>query len=234
MNNAGISVFRTYLDELKKDGAVKKPSLNTAEFSYEYAKGCSVVEDINSIGTRMQLAKYLDGVFTASSIQRSEVIGDSGLWTWLSYVWFDRFAPSREGLRKVKEYYSYVYVPTYRRSYRHSIASAYLLYTGLGESLSKLFLECDVNEHNDFVEQLASSGYIISNSSIIEAAHRLYWDSLSGKPKRGAQTRGKPGTLRRLTSVLGQLEINYDIYTATPDELLDLLPSEFDRWKPSA
>jgi hypothetical protein len=231
MNIAGIKAFQEYLSKLKSDGTLEKPDYNTGEYSYEYGKECVMLDDINPISTRMQLAQYLDKVFTENSIHRSEVIGDRGLWTWLSYAWFDRLAPKDAGFRKVKEYYSYVYVPSYRRSYRHSIASAYLLYTGLGESLSRLFLECDINEHNDFVEQLASSGYIVSNKSIIEAAHLLYWDSVSGKAKRGSQTRNKTGTLRRFISVLGQLEINYDIYTATSEEILNLLPSEFDKWK---
>ena len=208
--------------------------MNSEDFSVEYIKVCEITDDIGFLKTRTELAKYIDEIFTKNSIQRSEIVGNPGVWTWLSYAWFDRIAPKIDGFRRVKEISSYVYVQSYRRSYRHIIASAYQLYTSLGSSLSKLFLECEINKHNDFVEQLASSGYIVSNRSIIEAAHKLYWDSQNERPKLGAQNRGKPGTLRRFKDVLGRLEINFDIYTASLDQILDLLPTEFKRWKTSA
>lgn len=233
MSSAGEAAFKDYLDALKEDASTNKPDLNTDDYSFEYMKSCPVPDDISSIRTRMELGELIAETFSERSISRSEIIGTGGVWTWLSYLWIERLTPFSGDTRKIREYYSYIYVPSYRRSYRHLIAFPYLLFTSLGGNLSKLFLECDLIEHNDYVEQLASSNYIISDPAIIEAAHKLYWNEQEGKPKRGAQTRGKPGTLRRFTRVLGQLELNFDIYSESWKDILELLPNEFDKWKSS-
>lgn len=231
MNEVGSDEFRNYIVDVKRGVFRSIPDLNTDRYSYEYYTKCEVSDNLNGIETRLELAKYLDKQFSANSIERASIIGDPGIWTWIAYHWLDFLSPERNGIRRFKEYYSYVYIPSYRRSYRHLIAAAYLLYTALGEAESRLFLECNIDEHNDYVEQLASSGYIISNHSIIRAAHTLYWDYSKNRPKRGGQTRHKPGTLRRFTSVLSQLEMNYDIFSADENDILNLLPSEFDKWK---
>lgn len=231
MTSLGEDIFKQYLDDLKNGVLREKPNLNVNEYSVEYSKPCSIPEDINSINTRMELANLISETFEHNSISRSEIIGNKGVWTWLAYFWIERLTPLIGDVRKIRESYSYIYVPSYRRSYRHLVAFPYLLFTKLGSNLSKIFLECDLIEHNDFVEQLASSNFIVSNASIIEAVHRLYWNEKDGRPKKGAQTRGKAGTLRRFTKVLGQLELNFDIYSESSTNILELLPGEFDKWK---
>jgi len=51
--------------------------------------------------------------------------------------------------------------------------------------------------------------------------------------KRGAaDSKGKrPGSLRRLITVIDQFSLTYDLYGMNDDEILDLLPSEFERWR---
>lgn len=231
MSSAGEAKFEKYLNSLKQDANLTKPNLNIKEYSDEYLKPCQVPDNISNINTRMELGETIARIFNDYSISRAEIIGNRGVWTWLAYLWIERLTPLNGESRKIRGYYSYIYVPSYRRSYRHLVAFPYLLFTKLGKNLSKLFLECDLVEHNDFVEQLASSNFIISNKSVIEAAHILYWNEKEGKSKRGAQTRGKPGTLRRFTKVLGQLELNFDIYSESSNKILELLPGEFDKWK---
>ncbi|HVT02104.1 MAG TPA: hypothetical protein VHL58_01875, partial [Thermoanaerobaculia bacterium] len=68
---------------------------------------------------------------------------------------------------------------------------------------------------------------------LIEAVHLLYWDEARKRPKRGATTSSRAGNLRRLITVLQQLDFNYDLYGMRADEILALLPREFDTWKPA-
>jgi len=42
---------------------------------------------------------------------------------------------------------------------------------------------------------------------------------------------GHPGTLYRFIDVVQQLGLTYDLYSMTGDQILQLLPSEFDRWR---
>jgi hypothetical protein len=48
-------------------------------------------------------------------------------------------------------------------------------------------------------------------------------------PKRGVLTRTRPGNLRRLIAVIDQFDLTYDLYATSPDDILTLLPPEFDR-----
>ena len=55
------------------------------------------------------------------------------------------------------------------------------------------------------------------------AAARLYFDYKKNKPKFGAMPRNKPGTLYRFIDVIQQLDLNYDLYSMSGDEIMDLL-----------
>lgn len=65
----------------------------------------------------------------------------------------------------------------------------------------------------------------------MEAAYALYFDNTSQKPKRGSLMKNSPGTLYRFIDVVQQLDLTYDLYSMTGDQILQLLPGEFDRWR---
>ena len=67
---------------------------------------------------------------------------------------------------------------------------------------------------------------------MLEAALMLYFDPKKRRPKPGAQTPGNSGTVRRLVHVLQQLDLTYDIYGLSGRQILELLPDEFDDWRP--
>ena len=63
----------------------------------------------------------------------------------------------------------------------------------------------------------------------------LYFDEERGRPKVGAAVKTKkPGTLRRFVDVIRQFDLTYDFYSMTGQEILALLPAEFDRFRPGA
>ena len=82
----------------------------------------------------------------------------------------------------------------------------------------------------EIAEQLASRKELVTNRGVVEAATRLYYDSTTRTFKRGAgtKTRGAP---RRLADLLNQLDLTYYLYGMAADELLALLPKEFDRFR---
>ncbi len=43
----------------------------------------------------------------------------------------------------------------------------------------------------------------------------------------------RPGNLRHLIAVIQQLDFNYDLYGMRAEEILQLLPAEFDAWRPA-
>ena len=88
-----------------------------------------------------------------------------------------------------------------------------------------------VNIQGDYIEQALSRIEFYTNKSIIITFTDLYFDRVKMKPKRGAQSKTSPGNLRRLSSILKQISLTYDLYSCTSEEIEELLPEEFDPWK---
>jgi hypothetical protein len=78
---------------------------------------------------------------------------------------------------------------------------------------------------------LASRQTLITNKGILEAARQLYFDQLAGQPKKGAAVeKNSPGTLIRFIAVIQQLDLTYDLYSMSGNQILALLPPEFNKW----
>jgi hypothetical protein len=80
------------------------------------------------------------------------------------------------------------------------------------------------------MEQIGGQQEAFGARSVVELADRLYFDTDTGRLKRGAQGK-KEGTPRRLRTFLRQFRRTYDPPRMTADQLSECLPREFDRWK---
>jgi len=107
----------------------------------------------------------------------------------------------------------------------------YRLFT-LHHQNARLLLHPPVHQHGAFIYDLGFRRDLITNKGLIEAIDLLYWDPKRHRPKRGATTPTRPGNLRRLIAVIQQLDFNYDLYGMRAREILQLLPPEFDAWRP--
>lgn len=227
----GEDNFREYIQALRQNSSTPHPDLNTEPFSREFSKKF-FIDETKPFDTKVDLAEYLYRVFKENKIRREDVLGERGLWTWLAYIWFDQFAPLRgDGSRNITEDARYICSSDYRDYYRHFIAGPYIIYSLHSRENSLIFLHNPVYEVNDFIEQFASRQFIISHKNIVEVITQLYFNPNTGKPKWGAQSRKREGNHRRFVKVIQQLELTYDIYSMSPEQILDLLPSEFDEWK---
>ncbi|MEM2914411.1 MAG: hypothetical protein QXH91_03290 [Candidatus Bathyarchaeia archaeon] len=230
LTEEGIQKFREYIQELKRNPQAPRPDLNVEPYSREFRPPVEI-DETRRFNTRMEMAEYLTQLFSAKGISRTDA--KPGLWTWLAYLWFDQLCPIIDGTRKPREIAKYICSSDYREYYRHYVASSYDIYSLHGRENSKLFLHCAPHIFNDFTAQLAARQYIISNKSLIQLAHRLYWDPYSVRPKKGAD-RNRPGNVRRFVKILSQLELTYDIHGMAPNDIERLLPEEFNVWKPSS
>ncbi len=73
---------------------------------------------------------------------------------------------------------------------------------------------------------------LVTNRGVAEFATRRYYDPAKKSFKRGAGSSVK-GAARRLASMLNQFDLTFYLYGVTADELLALLPKEFDRFRPA-
>jgi hypothetical protein len=78
--------------------------------------------------------------------------------------------------------------------------------------------------------ELAKRQELITNPAVVSAATRLYYDPSKGRLKRSG-ARGAPGTVRRFAEILTQLDVVWDLYSMSAEELIAMLPPEFDRFR---
>ena len=235
LTDKGIERFRDYLAELRQGSKTPPPLdlLEDSEFSTPF-KGDLEVEP-RTFRTRLDLAQYLDqaldGIFNGS------LQDDVQLWSWLSLYFFDQVCPVGEnGLRKPGRDCRHILEPGYPNGHRHLLAGPYLVYSvyGLGQPLSRLLLWTPLHLESQFHNELAGRQTLITNRGLLDAADRLYFNESDSKPKRGALIKkNAPGTLLRFVDVVQQLDLTYDLYSMSGEEIIALLPPEFDKWKDS-
>ncbi len=235
LTGQGTQAFREYWREVRA-GAPTPPPLHLLEDpATSESLDVTISVEPRHFGNRLEAAKYLRGLL--APLPKASVEHDAGLWNWLSLFYFDALCPSRGSRgRKVKQIYHYI-LPSIAESghswhyYRHLLAGPYRIYKLHGEQ-ARILLCGELSEFGDLNEQLASRQEFITNPGIIQAVDLLYYDEGQGKPKRGSSPNSrKPGTLRRFIDVIQQFDLTYDVYSLAGKQLIDLLPSEFDRWK---
>ena len=86
-----------------------------------------------------------------------------------------------------------------------------------------------VYELGEFVEQFSAYQEIITSPVLMNAISKLYMTP-AGQHRRGAKGQGS-GSARRLVDVLLQFDLTWDLHRMSIDEILGMLPNEFDRFR---
>lgn len=185
--------------------------------------------------SRYTAAEYLYNLFKDSAL--SDIERDRGLWAWLSLFYFDELCPTNtKGERKPGQIARWIpETGVSWRYYRHLLAGPYRIYMAHSDSPGRaLLVLCGpLHQPGDIVEQIASRQEIVTNGGIMEAVSNLYYDTSSSKPKRGAATKEGKGTVRRFTDILNQFDVTWDLYSLEAQDVLQLLPDEFSRFRMS-
>lgn len=230
LSHDGLIEFRSYLSRVS-DGAVESPPRELLE-DPRTSEAAPVTPDLTDVQFESKRAAAVWLAGRLEGVPDPDLRADTGLWAALALWFFDQLAPTDEtGKRNPGREVHYIPSGEWNRDYRHKLLAPYQVWRVHGDG-ARLLLDASVAQHGDWMEQLASRQEYVTNQTILDVADRLFFDGTRGHPKRGAQTRTKPGTLRRFTAVLQQLELTYDLYSLEPAELLNLLPDEFNRWIP--
>ena len=228
-NKKGIQRFEEILESFRQGSSVEAPldiiySDETSERVLPSTKF-----DVPIFDSRLELARFVDKLLVTARIQGH--MDDIGLWSWLAAVFIDSTCPkNNRGIRKPGKSYRHIPSSNWRDFYRHLIRGPVRIVRLFKDNLdaAAIVLCQKPQSPGDFVEQLASRQERITNPAIIETANRLYFDRNTEKPKQGASPNWrKPGTLRRFGDVLDQLDLTYDLYSMSADDLAGLLPNEF-------
>lgn len=241
LNRDGIAAFDRYLSELARNALASPPYdiLDDWRHAQEFEPEIKVDQMPNGapFRNRMEFGVYLHRKL--SVVDQSAVSRNYGLWNWLSLYFFDQLCPAgADGARRVgpKELYLFLPGQGFRRHIRHLVRSPWLIVADHGDNAKVLLLGTDrgnaspLTTRGRVFEHLAVRQNVLNNRTIIAAARRLYFDERSGRTWFGASGRGA-GSVGRYALVVQQLELTYDTRACTVEQLLGLLPSEFDEYK---
>jgi hypothetical protein len=229
LNARGIEEFRGFLQQIR-DGAEFRanPAILYLD-DYTTRLPRTIDLEPRAFATKFEAGEYLARLVA----DLPGFADDAGLWSWLALFYFDQLSPlDAGGRRRPREDYHYIPSRSGWHKERHLLAAPCKLFLLHGTN-ARLLLHPPVHQHGAFLYDLGFRRDLITNRGLIEAIDLLYWDAKRGAPKRGATTTSRPGNLRRLITVVQQLDFNYDLYGMRAEEILHLLPAEFDGWKPA-
>jgi hypothetical protein len=189
--------------------------------------------EIQEFSSRRAAAEYLMKIL--APLDWDAIENDAGLWTWLTVAWIDVLAPITNGTRRLGQINRWLLAPhEWKRYYRHLLAGPCYIYKAHEDDPDRAdaALCSSVAKPGEVAEQVANRLDLVRSPGIMGAITALYFDRATGTLKRGAAGKERPGTSRRLGPVLKQLDRTWDIQDLASEEVLALLPSEFDQFNP--
>ena len=197
----------------------------------ELLESISAKTIIRPVDSRLQLGEILYSTFKNNKNLRQLQL-DQGVWSWLAAAWMSTLFENSPKSAKIGEQARWILDKQKTRYYRHLLAGPFFIYNQhYPEPLKALsILAGSPIIPGELVGQIAATSDI-AYSVGAEIATILYIDSKTGKAKKGSGGAG-PGSPRRLTAAyLNQIDLTIDYRGMPAEEVMDLLPKEFDRFK---
>ena len=179
---------------------------------------------IESFETAGELGQAVVAALGDSKV--SDLLEDRGLWNWLTYVLRRQLFTDSSGQYVLKERprWDWTSVKDYRKIARHQVRMPAWLMESFGERAAHLVCT-PPNQYPDIRERLASQQDLFSDT-MLEVGQKLFYDEASRSLKRG-HSHG----VDRLVKVKRQLDVTWDLSLMSADQVLRLLPAEFDEFK---
>ncbi len=227
-NSVGLSEFSSLLKQPIQEVLERIPNLTSNTDLFEKIP-CEM--EIHPIESRLELAEILYKSMKDSHVLK-KLQADQGLWSWLAAVWMPALFENSPRSAKIGEQARWILDLQKTRYYRHLLAGPYFIYNHHVENPRKALsiLGGSAIIPGELVGQIAASSDIAFSVGA-EVATILYVDSKTGKAKKGSGGAG-PGSPRRLTAAyLNQIDLTVDYRGMTAEEILQILPEEFNKFK---
>lgn len=225
MTSEGRKQFIAFLDARRKDHSHEFPErlLGAPELAIDIGGDTSMLDKLD-LDDKLVAAKSINEIVLSLGLSSAE--RDWGFWSWCSAYLFHRLC------KKTGPGEMAIWIAdseNLRRYYRHYLASIWRVYMAHADKEDKLvvLLSGPVNVPGELWGQIAATKTLITNPAMIDVIYKLYWDENTQKRKRGAGGE----SVRRLTGVLKQFERTYDFVSMSGDEIIGLLPAEFNKFK---
>jgi hypothetical protein len=226
LNDRGREAFRKWLE----DGASGRPPVALLDDpAMSDPLKLVIPRPHSSFESRYELGVKL--VDLLDVLEVAEVQVDAGLWDWLSLYLIDQICPpDQAGRRKPGQIDRYLLqLDNHRTRYRHLVRTAWSL-VRVHDSAARFILAGPLHVHGEAAEQLGAYQEVITSKPLISAIAFLSWDPDRARLKRGFGGSG-PGSARRVPVVAKQFRLTYDLDSMRPEQIIALLPREFDRFR---
>jgi hypothetical protein len=229
LNDEGLAKFEQFIDDLRNELPVSVPAWLLEDKTTSESLDFDIDFNPKPYASRYDLGEHLVEVLGSQDTQA--VIGDRGFWSWIALSIFDQLCPAQpNGARKAQMPYSYVMSNNWKHRTRHAVFTTWQLVQRYGAD-SRFLLSKELPVRGELIEQLMARQYFFGCDGVIRLASKLYYDEERKTFKVGSAGRKSAGCVYRYVGWLQQLEVNYDLYSMTTDHLLEIIPSEFDRFR---
>jgi len=233
-NVDGVTTFANYRSRLALEPTLAPPMELLEDPALTELVPGEIEVPKRSFTNRLEAGKFLNELLDSARVHLPE--RDKGLWAWLTLFYFDEVCPADgHGRRNPRDEARLVPIlDNFQRFYRHLLVGPFLIVRAHRDQPERaIAMLCNpLRTPGEIVEQLASRKELVTNRAVVELATQLYYDPATGSFKRGAGSSVK-GAPRRLAALFNQLDLTWYLYGMTADEVLSLLPKEFDRFRPS-
>ena len=238
LNDNGIAIFAqvNWGKGASADGNPPSHLLFDNDYSEEITFSNGNTREIDAeatFETGFELVNLLE-LSLGNKLEPDEVSYDQGMWAWLALLFYSQIRKSNpDGTWKNAAAPRFIPSTKSNSYYRHSLAARYNMWKRHGDNANYM-LHGPVNNWADVYEQYTNVSLMISSKSTQEAANRLAYDPTKKSGIKKGIGAKKAGSARRFPAVFWQLYETYDLRSMTSDQILELLPAEFDEYSPLA
>ena len=229
----GVRQAQMFLDELRSNRSVEPTTPDEILYSPEFARPFLDAPEVSHVPlrTRRDAAEYVGSLGPSVTPNLAE---DWAFWSWLGMFHLsDIITPDRrDRVSAVHETFVVGEDSAGQRDrHRNYLWISWRIASQYGDDAT-FSLDRDIMEIGEITRHTTESRRVFNSVGVARLIWALFTDG--ARLKRGAVNKTGRGTLRHLLRVLAQLERTYDVYGMELEALLDILPADFDRWKPAS
>lgn len=237
LTDQGRDVYLAWLAQRNPGETPPSELLNDDELTEEALD--AEIDQSKVFSSRYEFGEYLNQLLSMLDHKALLSSKNDGLWDWLTIAYFHQIG------KKMSRPWHYTVIRQGHSgtlAYRHLVRTTFEMYWRHGES-SLVMLVSDMATWGDLSEQLTSRQNVAHHRVFIQAANALYLRE--GKVVRGAASRVKPlkkrkpgetrgrGGVARLAVAVRRLDRTYDTRALTTEDMLKVLPREFQHFSSS-
>ncbi len=234
LTEEGMRQAETYLKSIRQFGWMPLPTGLLSDHKYAEPVEPEAYVESRAFANRREAGQYLAAQLEPLGVRA--VAGNAYLWSWLGMFYLEQIA--HDGGRGAYAEIAHLIDPRTHDSRdrsHHRLMMAYDVWTLHGED-AWLLLDAPAGSMGQFTLRVVQSPELFRSRGVVQLIHQLYADRATRRLRRGAlgtdNASAPPGSLPRIIRVLNQLSMTYDVYGMTGEQLLPLLPQEFDRFRP--